>query len=309
MALTLEIAAREWPKFLDGFSKRNQGRPARLEVSTPPGEGEPVLAEHRPFLGVEYERKGNAAPSVIVTLGGISPETPRFTHIVGDPTRLWVDEDLDGLGEALEIESRVEGTTLLVFEREQVLPPRTGRPRVEAPEQEAPDLASDAAGYPEAIARERGGGALARLSAVVPYTHVHRRLRHALEAAQDIVVAGLCVVLLALMLQMLWRLGRMAIVDHAAPTVMLSQVVLVLILVELYRTLIFYLREHRIAVSLMVEVAIVSLLRELILEGLTQLTWAKAVGVSLLLLVLGGILAGDRWLSRVENGCPASSAH
>jgi uncharacterized membrane protein (DUF373 family) len=180
---------------------------------------------------------------------------------------------------------------------------------VEAPEQEAPDQVSDAAGYPEAIARERGGDDLAPLPALVPYTQVHRRLRYTLEAAQDIVVAGLCVLLLALMLQMLWRLGRMAMVDHASPTAVLSQVVLVLILVELYRTLIFYLREHRIAVSLMVEVAIVSLLRELILEGLTQLTWAKAAGVSLLLLVLGGILAGDRWLSRVESGCPASSAH
>jgi Family of unknown function (DUF5335) len=123
MALTLEIIARDWPQFLDGFSKRNQGRPARLEVSVPPGEGEPVLAEHRPFLGVELERKGSAAPSVIVTLGGIDAETPQFTHIVGDPTRLWVDEDLDGLGEALEIESREEGTTLVIFEREEALPP------------------------------------------------------------------------------------------------------------------------------------------------------------------------------------------
>jgi hypothetical protein len=60
---------------------------------------------------------------VIVTLGGIDAETPQFTHVVGDPTRLWVDEDLDGLGEALEIESREEGTTLVVFEREEALPP------------------------------------------------------------------------------------------------------------------------------------------------------------------------------------------
>jgi hypothetical protein len=91
---------------------------------------------------------------------------------------------------------------------------------------------SDAAGYPEAIARERGGDDLAPLPALVPYTQVHRRLRYALEAAQDMVVAGLCALLLALRFQMLWRLGRMALVDHAEPAVLLSQVVLVLILGE-----------------------------------------------------------------------------
>jgi uncharacterized membrane protein (DUF373 family) len=143
----------------------------------------------------------------------------------------------------------------------------------------------------------------------VPYTQVHARLRQALELAQDLVVAGLCLLLLALMLQMLWRLGWMAVVEHAAPTVLLSQVVLVLILVELYRTLIFYLREHRIPVSLMVEVAIVSLLREMILEGLQHFTWIRVTGASLLLLVLGALLAVDRWLTRTEEICPASSAH
>jgi hypothetical protein len=41
--------------------RNEQSMPARLEVSVPPGEGEPVLAEHRPFLGVEFERKGSAS--------------------------------------------------------------------------------------------------------------------------------------------------------------------------------------------------------------------------------------------------------
>jgi uncharacterized membrane protein (DUF373 family) len=111
------------------------------------------------------------------------------------------------------------------------------------------------------------------------------------------------------MLQMLWGLIRMALVEHAPPTAMLSQVVLVLILTELYRSMIFYLREHRIAVSLMVEVAIVSVLRELILEGLHQLTWPRVAGVSLLLLVLGAILGVDRWLNRAEENTPPGSAH
>ena len=48
---------------------------------------------------------------------------------------------------------------------------------------------------------------------------------------------------------------------------LLSEVVFVLILTEVYRLLIFYLREHRISVALTIEVALVSTLREVMLKG------------------------------------------
>jgi hypothetical protein len=49
MATTREVPFIQWESFLNGFSNRNQGRPARLETAVPAGEGEPVLAEHRPL--------------------------------------------------------------------------------------------------------------------------------------------------------------------------------------------------------------------------------------------------------------------
>src|SRR5262249_31400701 len=119
---------------------------------------------------------------------------------------------------------------------------------------------SEATGHRGKTAWEFERGARAPIIAGIPYTQIHQRLRHSLQLPQDFAIAGLCVLLLALMLQMLWRLVVMALVEHAAPSILLSQVVLVLILTELYRSLIFYLREHRIAVSLMVEVAIVTVL-------------------------------------------------
>jgi uncharacterized membrane protein (DUF373 family) len=158
---------------------------------------------------------------------------------------------------------------------------------------------------PASDTREAGGW----LKRDVPFTQVHRRLRTILELAQDVVIVALCVLLLALMLQMLWGVIRMATVEHAPPTDILSQVVLVFILTELYRSLIFYLREHRIAVSLMEEVAIVTVLRELILECMHQLTWPRVAGVSLLLLVLGAMLGLDRWLNQSDENAPPGSAH
>jgi hypothetical protein len=42
--------------------------------------------------------------------------------VVNDPTRIWVEEEPDGLGVALSIASREEGGTRVLFEREAALP-------------------------------------------------------------------------------------------------------------------------------------------------------------------------------------------
>src|SRR5690349_12252812 len=79
------------------------------------------------------------------------------------------------------------------------------------------------------------------------HTQVHARLRRTFENVQDVIVSLLMVLLLVLSLQALWRLGRMALVEEAGPSQLLSEIIYVLILTELYRLLIFYLREHRIS--------------------------------------------------------------
>jgi uncharacterized membrane protein (DUF373 family) len=132
----------------------------------------------------------------------------------------------------------------------------------------------------------------------LPHTQVHSVLRRTLENLQDVIVTILMVLLLVVSLQALWRLARMAVIDEAAPTQLLSEIIFVLILTELYRLLIFYLREHRISVALMVEVALVSTLREVMLKGIHEFEWLQFVGLSLLLVVLGGLLALERWMGR-----------
>jgi uncharacterized membrane protein (DUF373 family) len=72
--------------------------------------------------------------------------------------------------------------------------------------------------------------------------------------------------------------------------------VLVLILVELFRTMIFYLREHRVSVSLMLEVAVVSELREILLNPPTTLG-TQVLGNALLLAVVGTLLLADRYVA------------
>ena len=93
----------------------------------------------------------------------------------------------------------------------------------------------------------------------------------------------------------------MALGGSAATPQLLSEIVFVLILMELYRLMIYYLREHRISVALTVEVALVSILREVMLKGAYEFEWLRLVGLSLLLVVLGGLLAMERWMGRWRN--------
>lgn len=143
-----------------------------------------------------------------------------------------------------------------------------------------------------------GRGDPAAVPLCVPHTQVHTFLRSALEHVQDAVVVLLMVLLLVLSVQSLWRIGQLAFVESAPVTRVLSEVVYVLILTELYRLLVFYLREHRISVALAVEVALVSTLREVMLKGPHEFEPWRLAGLSLLLTVLGGLLAAERLMGR-----------
>ena len=142
----------------------------------------------------------------------------------------------------------------------------------------------------------------------VPHTQVHSLVRRMLENLLDVIAALLMVLLLVLSLQALWRLARMALIEAAATSQLLSEVIFVLILMEVYRLLIFYLREHRISVALTVEVALVSTLREVMLKGAHEFEWSRLLGLSLFLVVLGGLLVMERWMGRWRNEASETDA-
>ena len=136
-----------------------------------------------------------------------------------------------------------------------------------------------------------------------PHTDIHDVLRRVFELAQDAIVASLCAVLLVIMAYALWTLIQFTFVQLRKPSEVLSQVVLLLVLIELFRTLIFYLHEHRVSVALMLEVTIISELREVLLNPPIALG-TQVYANALLLAVLGTLLYGDRYLSWKASKSP-----
>jgi uncharacterized membrane protein (DUF373 family) len=119
--------------------------------------------------------------------------------------------------------------------------------------------------------------------------HVPERLLKYVEMTQDIIVLGLCVILFAAMLIKLFHLGNLMLSGTDFSEV-IGDVLFILVLVELFRLLLIYLEEHRISVSTMVEVGIVSTLREIILKGPMEADWRQLLVLCVFILTLGAVL-------------------
>ena len=124
----------------------------------------------------------------------------------------------------------------------------------------------------------------------VPHTIVHRTARRFLEPVQDLLVLGIGLALFGLMVRTLVRLVREIFTPALDFRVVISEVLFMLVMVEVVRLLIVYLEEHRVAVDFMVELGIVATLREIVLCGVIELQWAQVAALSGFLLALGALL-------------------
>lgn len=117
-----EIEKDGWQSYLNGFSKRNRGRAARLEVISE-NLGAQGEAEMLPLEGVTFESKGALASSVEIMLGGAGAANMRhLTHTIAEVRRIVPKVGADGREDALEIEGGDGAKTILAFESLPALP-------------------------------------------------------------------------------------------------------------------------------------------------------------------------------------------
>jgi uncharacterized membrane protein (DUF373 family) len=123
-------------------------------------------------------------------------------------------------------------------------------------------------------------------------------VRKYLEATQDLIVLGLCIMLFVAMGLTLVGLAK-AMLRGTDFSLVVGDVLFLLVLLEVFRLLIIYLEEHWVSVPTMVEVGIVSTLREVILKGALHIDWQTLLVISAFLLTLGIVLrySGIGWTS------------
>lgn len=122
-----------------------------------------------------------------------------------------------------------------------------------------------------------------------------------LELVQDLIVISLCIGLFGFMVMQLREMFLSLLPPLNFPEVT-SDILFLLILVELFRLLIIYLQEHRVSIGVAVEVSIVSVLREIIVRGVLDTPWTQVLASCAFLLVLGGLLVVRVWIPPTFDG-------
>ncbi len=122
-----------------------------------------------------------------------------------------------------------------------------------------------------------------------------------LELVQDLIVISLCIGLFSFMVMQLREMFLSLLPPLDFPRVT-SDILFLLILVELFRLLIIYLQEHRVSIGVAVEVSIVSVLREIIVRGILETPWVQVMAACSFLVVLGGLLVVRAWIPPTFDG-------
>lgn len=121
-----------------------------------------------------------------------------------------------------------------------------------------------------------------------------------LETIQNAIVIALSIALFCVMLIRLSDLFLSLLIPLKFQNVT-SDILFILILIELFRLLIIYLKEQRISIGVSVEVSIVSVLREVIIRDALEIEWQQILAICALLLVLGVLLLIRAWMARIFN--------
>ncbi|HVG38429.1 MAG TPA: DUF5335 family protein [Pyrinomonadaceae bacterium] len=111
------VEQNRWKDYLTDFSRRNENRPARLEIL---GDeiGASEEGQHLPFIMASYEEKGSEAGNALISLGGTGGADARqLTHTISEVTSITPQIGDDGRDAALEIAGADGTKAILIFEQ------------------------------------------------------------------------------------------------------------------------------------------------------------------------------------------------
>ena len=131
----------------------------------------------------------------------------------------------------------------------------------------------------------------------MPWHQQFRRLQivRSLEAVQDMIAVSLCLGLFCIMALQLKEIFA-SLLDKPQFHAITADILFILILVELFRLLIIDLQEQRVSIGVSVEIAIVSVLREVIVSGVLQTDWRQILACCLFLATAALLMVVRVWL-------------
>ena len=131
----------------------------------------------------------------------------------------------------------------------------------------------------------------------IPWHQQFRRTQivQSLEAVQDLIAVSLCVGLFCVMALQLKAIFASLLTTPQFHAIT-ADILFILILVELFRLLIIYLQEQRVSIGVSVEIAIVSVLREVIVNGVLETQWQQMLAVCLFLATAALLMVVRVWL-------------
>lgn len=132
-----------------------------------------------------------------------------------------------------------------------------------------------------------------------------KRIINNLDNVQDALVVLLCIGLLIVMVILLINLFVSLQAQPNFKTT-ISEMLFLLILVELFRLMMVYLEGHHISIGVAVEVTLVSVLREVIVEGIIHMTWIQIAGVCAFIVSVSLLLYVEAVVKSKEASLPFS---
>jgi uncharacterized membrane protein (DUF373 family) len=123
----------------------------------------------------------------------------------------------------------------------------------------------------------------------------------ALELVQDAIAISLCIGLFCVMVLQLKEIF-LSLVTNVRFHEITADILFILILVELFRLLIIYLQEQRVSIGVSVEVAIVSVLREVIVKGVLEVEWHQVMATCAFLISMALLMVVRVWLPPTFEG-------
>ena len=122
-----------------------------------------------------------------------------------------------------------------------------------------------------------------------------------LERVQDGIIICLCIGLFGIMAIQI-RAMFFSLLPPSHFREVTADILYLLILVELFRLLIIYLQEQRVSIGVAVEVAIVSVLREIIVHNILEVEWSQILATCAFLVVMALLMVVRVWLPPTFDG-------